>query len=85
MNMPDPIELTDGQWVTKPGGLRVWVPAPRRNHGRAPQPTQFFWDTATARRAHANFYRGERDPWTVEGERVYQRNRKRRQRARKAA
>jgi hypothetical protein len=86
MTAIDPIELSGGQWVTRPGGLRVWqISLPRNRLGAARRPENYYWDTATARRAHAAYVRGERDDRTREGERVYQRNRKRLQRERKAA
>jgi hypothetical protein len=43
------------------------------------------WTDPELRRAHAGYTRGRRDEWTVQGERIYQKISKRRQRSEPAA
>lgn len=63
--------LPAGRWITR-RGVQVFEPAqPRR--GRPRKPRRWTWTPLGARRAHAAYIRGERDPWTTEGEREYQR------------
>lgn len=59
----------------------VYVPPPRGPGGRL-KPQKFDWTPANLRHAHALFEAGDRTDWVREGERVYQRRQKRRQRSR---
>jgi hypothetical protein len=46
MSARDPIELSGGRWVTKPGGLRVWQPY--RDYSQADEVAQMVLGILTA-------------------------------------
>ena len=58
---------------------------PTRRGGRRPAPSPFTYTDAEARAAHTLHAAGEDTPWVRDGERAYQRRKKRVERARKAA
>lgn len=59
----------------------VWVPA-RAKAGPKPKKTFYAWTPANIKHAHSLFFAGDRTVWVREGERLYQRGRKRVQRSR---
>jgi hypothetical protein len=80
----DPIDraLPPGSWVRR---RHVWVFVPvAPPPGRPCIPTVFEWTDEELCRAHRQRGAGMTDDWTREGERVYQRNAKRRKRAQQA-
>lgn len=83
---PDSDELTGGQWVDLPGGLRKWQPddpdawAEMRRRDALPINAR-DWGDDRVREAHAAYIRGERDLRTEAGNREWNRRYKARKRA----
>lgn len=78
---PPSIELPSGHWERR-GLVSVFVADdPERmkenKPGPIPRPESFKWSEDDLRAAHAHYVSGDRDAYIREGERVYQRLRKR--------
>lgn len=74
-------ELPPGRWT---GGLVKRFEPDRSKGGRPCIPAVYEWDEAGLLAAHVAHKNGDRDDRTREGERLYQRERKRQQRARQS-
>lgn len=73
--------LPDGTWVNI-AGIRRFVPSGRtRPTGRPRKQPRYTWTLDDARRAHREYVKGNRNDWSLEGERMYSRWAKSRQRA----
>lgn len=72
--------LPDGRWVLV-GGIRRFVPSGSTKIGRPRKPPRYPWSLDEAKRAHREYVKGNRTPWSREGERMYSRWAKTRQKA----
>lgn len=82
-------ELPPGRWERR-GLVAVFVAtdpeATKHNKpGPKPRPEKYIWGDQDLRDAHTRYLYGERDDYIREGERVYQRTKKREERAARRA
>lgn len=69
----------NGRWERR-GLVHIPIPSEPKS-GRTPKPTIAEWTPDRLKAAHRRFFHGDRDLLTREGERLYQAERKRQQRA----
>lgn len=79
--MSDTLALPPGRWRYVAGVMR-FEPANPEQFAEYRR-TSYIWSGEQLKRAHAAWTRGVRNDWAIEGERLYQREKKRQQRARR--
>lgn len=72
--------LPRGEWRVV-AGVRRFVPDPIPTTGRPRKPARYQWSAEEAKAAHSDYVRGIRNDWSIEGERMYSRWAKARQKA----